>query len=159
MDELTSMDYAQLIKFAAFKYHRKLLNRTQIHKILFYVYGVYLAQTNQFLFNDDKPRAWPYGPVFPIVNQEIDKVDVPMGFVSEKARLFRENQTALQLVKSAVDKLHNKTAYKLTQWSHKKESPWYKTIFPTSKENVKWNTEIEETLIKEYFSNINNINV
>ena len=72
METLTSLDYAKLIQFAAVRNHMTLLNRTQINKILFYVYGVYLAEVGEPLFNDDTPKAWPYGPVVPIVNNKLD---------------------------------------------------------------------------------------
>ena len=36
---LTSIDYAQLIQYAALKFHNVVLNRTQINKMLFYVYA------------------------------------------------------------------------------------------------------------------------
>lgn len=53
---LTSIDYARLIQYAAQKLHMVLLNKTQINKILFYVYGVYYAETGEELFNDDSPK-------------------------------------------------------------------------------------------------------
>ena len=58
--ELKSTDYARLIQYAAKNLHMTRLNKTQINKILFYVYGVYLAKFNKPLFTDDTPKAWPY---------------------------------------------------------------------------------------------------
>jgi len=154
--ELTSLDYAELLKYTAYKYHRTTLNRTQINKILFYAYGTYLADTNEVLFKDDRPKAWPYGPVFPIVNNKINPTDIVSGFSKEKSDLFQKNLKALKAIKDAVDKLYNKTAYRLTQWSHNDGSPWYKTVFPDTNTNTPWNTEINRDYIKTYFSNIEN---
>ena len=80
-----------------------LLNRTQINKILFYVYGVYLAEVGEPLFNDDTPKAWPYGPVFPIVNKKIDPEQVIGGFSQEKVDAYRANKRAMDIVVEAVD--------------------------------------------------------
>ena len=155
METLTSLDYAKLIQFAAVRNHMTLLNRTQINKILFYVYGVYLAKVGKPLFSDDSPKAWPYGPVFPIVNKKIDPEQVIDGFSQEKVNAYRANKMAMDIVVEAVNKLHNLSAYKLTEWSHQKGSPWYKTLFDEgeveSNKEVKWNTPIPIEYIKDYF--------
>ena len=123
----------------------------QINKILFFVYGKYLAETGELLFEDDKPKAWPFGPVFPIVNKRIDVDDIPRGFSDEKNNLYKKNIKALGIVRNAVDLLHDKTAYELTKWSHKSDSPWYETLFPVNQERLPWNTEIKRELIESYF--------
>lgn len=159
MDKLTSLDYAELIRFAAYKYHNVLLGKTQLNKILFYVYGVYLTKETSALFDDDTPKAWPYGPVFPIVNKKIDLEKVPNGFSPEKSTMFKGNVVALKIVREAVDRLANKTAYQLTEWSHKDDSPWYKTLFGEGIENPKWNTTIKDDDIKTYFKIKSNLDV
>lgn len=35
MDRLTSIDYARLIQYVAQNFHRQMLNKTQVNKILF----------------------------------------------------------------------------------------------------------------------------
>ena len=149
--ELKSTDYAKLIQFAAYRFHNTVLNRTQINKILFFVYGKYLAETGDVLFDDDTPKAWPFGPVFPIVNKRIDIDDIPSGFSDEKNDAYKANMTALRIVRESVDYLHDKTAYQLTKWSHKADSPWYETLFPIGEERLPWNTEIRRELIASYF--------
>lgn len=149
--ELKSTDYAKLIQFAAHHFHNTVLNRTQINKILFFVYGKYLAETGNVLFADDTPKAWPFGPVFPIVNKRIDVDDIPSGFSEEKNNAYRHNMKALGIVRKAVDMLHDKSAYELTRWSHQPDSPWYRTLFPIGKERLPWNTEIQKELIESYF--------
>lgn len=148
---LTSLDYAQLIQFAALKFHNVVLNRTQINKMLFYVYGRHLAIKNAKLFEGDDPKAWPYGPVFPIVYKKINIEDVPRSFSPEKTTSFKENPAAVKLVREAVDKFYNWSAYDLTMWSHAVDSPWYKTKYPESGSEVKWNAVISDDLIKKYF--------
>ena len=149
---LTSLDYAQLIQFAALKFHNVVLNRTQINKMLFYVYGRHLAVKADRLFVDDTPKAWPSGPVFPIVNKKINLEDVPRSFSKEKIEAFNENPKAVKLVREAVDKFYNWSAYDLTMWSHAVDSPWYKTKYPAPGTETKWNTVISDALIKQYFT-------
>lgn len=156
--ELTSIDYARLIQYVAQKLHMTRLNKTQINKILFYVYGVYYAETGNFLFVDDSPKAWPYGPVFPIVNKKTNPDEIIKAFPSDVLCEFNKHSKALELVKSAVDKMHSMSAVSLTQWSHKEGSPWYNTLYIKGDDGDvigqnKWNTPISTELIKDYFSN------
>lgn len=157
--ELTSIDYARLIEYAAQKLHLTMLNRTQVHKILFYVYGVYLAEHNSPLFTDDQPKAWPYGPVFPRVNKWLqNQPDELIKISPEMAKEYSKDQDALNIVKEAVDAFYDKSAIALTTWSHQEGSPWFRTLYDGQEEGKQapWNSVIKDELIKEYFSNPNN---
>ncbi|EJX04647.1 phage-associated protein [gut metagenome] len=151
--ELKSTDYARLIQYAAKNLHMTRLNKTQINKILFYVYGAYLAKFNEPLFNDDTPKAWPYGPVFPIVNKKINPDELVGSFPQETITEFNKNPAALDLVKLAVDSMYNMSAVTLTQWSHQEGSPWYNALYVKDENGVvvgqnKWNTPISAELNK-----------
>lgn len=159
MDKLTSLDYAELLKFAVYKFHRAILNKTQLNKILFYAYGIYLAETGKPLFDDDQPKAWPYGPVFPKVNRLVKPDIVPEGFSPDIVSLFQSDPVAMQAIKDAANKLYNKSAFKLTQWSHKEGSPWHQTIYPDDAQCRPWDTIIDNGLIQAYFSIENNRDV
>ncbi len=161
--KLTSVDYARLIQYTAAKMCKILLNKTQVNKILFYVYGAYLADTGKCLFDDDTPKAWTYGPVFPIPNkriksgEEIELSDIP----KEKINVFKENQIAVKLIKEAVSNMSNKTAVELSRWSHEKGAPWDKTIYErddkgTVVQQHAWNTIVESKIIEDYFKNKKN---
>lgn len=155
--ELKSTDYAQLIQYAAQKLHMARLNKTQINKILFYVYGVYYAEMNKTLFEDDTPKVWPYGPVFPIVNKRVNTDAIIKSFESDVINEFNKRPKAMELVKEAVDAMYNMSAVSLTQWSHQEGSPWYNALYVKDKDgNIigqnKWNTPIPLKYIKEYFS-------
>lgn len=155
--ELTSIDYARLIQYAAQKQHMILLNKTQINKILFYVYGVYLAEKHKPLFKDDTPKAWTYGPVFPRSNKSVDIKEIIRSFPKEKVKLYRENEFAMNLVVKAVGNMYDKSAIFLTRWSHEEGSPWDKTVYQRDNDgNVigqnPWNTRIDNGLISDYFS-------
>ena len=155
--ELTSIDYARLIQYAAQKQHMVLLNKTQINKILFYVYGVYLAENQLPLFMDDTPKAWTYGPVFPRPNKSVDINEVIKSFPADKVKAYKANKKALDLVVKVVDRMYDKSAMSLTQWSHVENSPLYNTVYQKDRDGniIKqrpWNTRIEDSLIKDYFS-------
>lgn len=154
--KLTSTDWARLIQYAGLRLHRVLLNKTQINKILFYVYGVYLAQKGTPLFDDDTPKAWTYGPVFPIPNKRIDTNEEIRSFPKDKVDAYRANPDAMNLVITAVNNMYNVSAVALTKWSHEDGSPWDRTVYVKSDgkvvEQKPWNTRIDDSLIREYFS-------
>lgn len=158
--KLTSTDWARLIQYAALRLHRVLLGKTQVNKILFYVYGVYLAQKGVPLFDDDTPKAWTYGPVFPIPNKRIDTNEEVCSFPREKVAAFRANPDAMNLVITAVGNMHNVSAVALTRWSHESGSPWERTVYVKDGgkliEQRPWNTRIDDSLIREYFSHKEN---
>lgn len=134
-----------------------MLGKTQVNKILFYVYGVYLAMKDEKLFEDDTPKAWTYGPVFPIPNKKVGAYEEIRFFPEEKIKEYRSNPDAMQLVINAVNRMYNISAVALTRWSHQEGSPWYETVYVKNKEGEiieqrPWNTRIEDKLIKEYFS-------
>ena len=153
MIQLTSIDFAKLIQYAAQKMFYQHLNSTQINKILFFVYGRYLALTGNKLFTDDTPKAWPYGPVFPIVNKRINPSE-EVKFTPEMISEYKKNGTALEIIKDAVNVMHSKSAQMLTDWSHQIGSPWYRTLYEGRNDGSRaaWNTEIKDEYIKEYFT-------
>lgn len=155
---LKSTDYARLVQFTAQKMHRTILNKTQVNKILFYVYGVYLAERGKPLFADDTPKAWIYGPVFPIPNKRFVQGGIikQSSFSAEEIEAFKENDYALRLVAIAVKNMHDLSAVSLTEWSHEEGSPWYVTIYSKDDdgrivEQRPWNTRIDDAVIAEYF--------
>lgn len=153
MTQLTSIEYGRLVQYAAQKLHLQMLNKTQVNKILFYVYGRFLAVTGTKLFDDDTPKAWPYGPVFPRLNKRINTSEV-ITFSSEQIAAFNQNKVALDIVQDAVNVMHGKSAQELTEWSHQPGSPWFRTLFEGREDGkqAEWNTEIPESYIKEYFA-------
>ncbi len=161
-NQLTSYDYARLIQFVGQHNHHVKLNKTQINKILFYVYGVYLAKEGTALFENEEPRAWPYGPVFPLVYKKIDPNEIISSFDQELQERFKANNTALYIVVKAVEVLHKKSARTLTDWSHRIGSPWHETVYEETSEGIirrEWNRIIDREKIKAYFSKVANIDL
>lgn len=149
---LNSIDYSELINWIAFNKFGVLLNKTQMQKILFMCYGIYLANTDNYLFTDDTPKAWPFGPVFPRVNKKFVP-GVPKKFSDDKQTVFLENQSAMAVILDIVSRFHNVSAHDLSEWSHQEGGPWHQTIYGENSDNtdLKWNQVISDDLIKAYF--------
>jgi uncharacterized phage-associated protein len=153
MNTLTSLDFSDIINLIAFNRHGVLLNKTQMQKLLFMCYGFYLASTNKLLFEDDTPKAWPFGPVFPRVNKRFVPGKIcPIS--ADKKIIIAKDQTAMKTILNVVDKYHNTSASALSQWSHQENGPWYQTIYGKDGKNtsIKWNQVIDNDIIKTYFA-------
>lgn len=157
---LTSVDYARLIQFVAAKMYHTLLNKTQVNKILFYIYGVYLAKYGKPVFDDDTPKVWVYGPVFPRANKRVVSCEMIRreDFSQEKIDAFQEKGDFLSRIVKIVGNMRDISALSLTRWSHEEGSPWDVTLYKRDKDGKvisqsPWNTPIPQERIKEYFSN------
>lgn len=163
MIDLTSIDYARLVQFIATKMYHTLLNKTQVNKILFYIYGVYLAEYGVPPFKDDTPKVWVYGPVFPRPNKKIVSCEMVKqdSFTTEQIDSFQSNSKFLSRMIKIVEKMKDISAISLTRWSHEEGSPWDTTLYERDKDGKvirqsQWNTPIPQDCIKEYFSNPQN---
>ena len=125
------------------------LNVTKVQKLLFIAYGYFLAHYNQQLFNE-KPKAWPYGPVFPKTRKQVDYskiIDVEDASLKDIAA-DSEVSDALNRI---IDKYSKFSSTQLSDWSHMPGSPWDKT---TKEATFTWDYPIPDEYIKEYFSGI-----
>ena len=154
MKVLTSLDYADLLSWIAYTKYGILLNKTQINKLLFMCYGMYLAATKgEVLFEDDTPKAWPFGPVFPRVYKKFVPGKIPASFTPDMQEAFKMNPIGMKLASMIIDKYHAYSAYALSEWSHKEGGPWHTTIYgKDGKKQIQWNQIIEKGLIQEYFT-------
>lgn len=153
---LKSTDYARLIQHAAQKLHMVRLDKTQTDKILFHVYGVCYAETDRLLFEDDSPKAWPYGPVFPIANKKTNPDETVTSFPKDVLCEFNKHSKALELARTAVDAMYSMGALSLTRWPRQEGSPRYDTLYMKNKNGDiagqnKWNTPIPKGPIKAHF--------
>lgn len=145
---LTSIECSDLINWIAFNKYGIALNKTQMQKLLYLSYGIYLSTTNSKLFLDDTPKAWPFGPVFPRVNKYFSPGSIP-SIPDLPVKKVEADRTAFSIINDVVKRYHNKSATKLSEWSHEENGPWYKTVYGEGE--AKWNKEISDDLIKIYF--------
>lgn len=149
---LTSRDYMQFIGWLALTKYNRILSKTQMQKILFICYGLYLAKhgTDHPLFSDDSPKAWPFGPVFPIVYRRY--AENPSRVLPDAIRvgLMQDPDNLKEMVR-IVDYCSQISSGRLSVWSHRKGSPWEQTVFANGKDNIEWNKAIDKNLIAEFF--------
>lgn len=151
MHVLTSLDYSDLLRFLAYNKHFVILNKTQVNKLLFMCYGFYLSEKKARLFSET-PKAWPYGPVFPIVYKRFASRGL-VAIPDEKMSQFKKDETAFKICTKIVDKYCHTSAYDLSLWSHQQGSPWYQTVYCDDKPIV-WNREISDEIINSYFGEL-----
>ncbi len=108
---LTSVDFANILRNMAYKRHLVNLNKTQVNKLLFMCYGVYLAFYGEKLFSET-PKAWPYGPVFPNVYKQYSLYNVPIYIDKGKNRAFESDEKAKNIFTQIVDRFCRVSAFK-----------------------------------------------
>ena len=113
---------------------------TKLNKLLYIVYGVYLSIYNKSILTE-KPKCFPYGPVFPRVFKKYIKLE------SQKLNLEKNLENIIQEV---IKKFGNWKAGELSAWSHEDGSPW-QIIF--KKSNNKYGSELNDNDIIQYFKN------
>lgn len=149
MCKLSSVDVGNYLRWRAFE-DGYWLNKTQLQKLLYITYGLYLASFDEPPFTDDTPKAWPFGPVFPIVNKRIDVDSSP--FKPFNLGDITENIKLVGIVDYVVGTYSGYSAKVLSDWSHEEGGPWHTTLFKDGNSSaVKWNKEISQASIREYF--------
>lgn len=148
--KLQSTDYARLIAWLAYNRHHVILGKTQLQKLLFICYGCYLVKRNSKLFEDDTPKVWPFGPVFPKTYKKYQPEYIDLS--SDEKIAFVNDINTLRMIVYIVDSYYNRSAAHLTAWSHKDGSPWRKSFIENEK---RWNGEIKDEDIKLFFSSNN----
>lgn len=127
-----------------------ILNVTKVQKLLYIIYGYFLAQKDTQIFSET-PKAWPYGPVFPRTRDKIDFNKVYQT-TDHEIKDIAQNEELTEIFEKVIDKYSRFTATQLSDWSHKEGGAWHKT---TQLKGFNWNNEIPNELIKEYFSDLN----
>lgn len=126
------------------------LNVTKVQKLMYIVYGYFLANEDIVIF-DESPKAWPFGPVFPRTRKKVNFGKVYDKNSSEFQEIVKD-ENLVKVMTSIIEKYAKYSATTLSDWSHTEGGPWYKT---TKEEGFNWNMPIRNDYIKEYFSEIN----
>jgi len=142
MKQFNSVQVAEYLRYRALK-KGKILNITQVQKLLYLLYG-YFFKKHDVQILDEFPVAYPFGPVFPRTRTEVKYDTVPN--MPEDLAL----DACLGLVvDEIIDNYGKFPANKLSSWSTSKGGAWDVSV----RENRgKWNREISNKHIKEYFS-------
>lgn len=140
-----SLDVAQLMRAIAFEKHGIELTVTQTQKLLYMLYGYYLSTYNKKII-DESPRAWPFGPVFPLTRALINYNEIPniQDIISE----FKDDTTLNLILYNLIKKLGRTSGKGLTEWSQEAGGAWDLT---RKSWGFKWNDIIPDKKIKNYF--------
>lgn len=143
----TSLDYANLIAWIALTKHGVRLGKTQLQKLLYIFYGLALAQTGMVPFNDDTPKAFPFGPVFPRSYKRYDGTIRSLTQADKDS--FMKNVDLLRLATWVTDSFSKLSATSLSEWSHREGAPWKKAVYRDN--TPAWGREIIKDDILDYF--------
>lgn len=141
---VTSVDVARLAGWLAWDKCDVTLGKTQMQKILFICYGVWLANKSGRLF-DERPAAWPFGPVFPRVYVWYS-ARKPKPMTSAEVEFWRGHPDVTQFVWAGVRKLCRVSARRLTEWSHRPGGPWRDVALSNP-----WGKVIPDDRIRTFF--------
>lgn len=125
------------------------LNVTKVQKLLYMAYGYFLAKEKRTILKEE-PKAWPYGPVFPRTRKKANYENI-ISLNDPQFDEIKQDAELTDLFRRLIHKYAKFTASQLSEWSHEEGGPWYKA---TKQSDFKWNHEIPNDLIVEYFSKI-----
>lgn len=124
-------------------------NNTKMQKLLYCAYGILLAWNGERIC-DEYPRAWQYGPVFPKVFNYFQRHGDVADYSHDVA--VGDNADVRDAVTSAISAFGQYPANKLSAWTHKKGSPWDRTVNGDEvNEAAGLNGFIPDEFIKDYF--------
>lgn len=124
------------------------VTQMKLQKMVYFAHGYHLAEYGEPLIEENF-EAWKFGPVVqPIYDLYKEYGISPIKSTRSEAdkdleKLDPRARAAIEYTWKATSKL---SAMVLSNWTHKKDSPWYKTYRP----NV-WSIAIDNNLIKDYF--------
>lgn len=119
---------------------------TKINKLLYCVYGVYLALYDNEILTE-QPKYFPYGPVFPRVLKEYDEL------VKQPIKLELDDNLK-EIINIVLNTFGKASAAKLSVWSHQKNSPWDKM----KQKEAKYSDPLNPLDVRDYFRKIIHIN-
>ncbi|WP_375579851.1 type II toxin-antitoxin system antitoxin SocA domain-containing protein [Marivirga tractuosa] len=127
----------------------KVLNVTKVQKLLYMAYGYFLSKKNRVLLTE-KPKAWPYGPVFPRTRKKVNYSDIIDMDLEEFAEIKSDIEVN-DFFNLLVDKYSKYSASQLSEWSHAEGGAWDMTV---KQNGFDWNQPIADEHIIEYFKKI-----
>ena len=124
------------------------ITHMKVQKILYFSVGYCLANNNTYIVEHDF-QAWPYGPVLPKLYEELkqykDTRILELIKYEGKEYLYNEGIVYDGILRT-IDKLKNLTTWELSERSHSKDGPWFKTA-----QEKGFKKSIDVNMIKNYF--------
>jgi len=128
----------------------KPVTQMKLQKMVYFAHGYHLAKYGEPLIREDF-EAWQFGPVAPSIYNEFRLYGSDPITVEEPGKMEHELRTLSPDAQDAINYTWEATkdisAYKLSGWTHKKNSPWATAYQPNIVGTVIRNDEI-----KSYFT-------
>lgn len=141
---MNTIKIAKDIMFLCKKYGYE-FNNTKIQKLLYLFVGFCLINGIEEIYHiDEKPKFWPYGPIFTKVHKKFERIKE---IKQDKIESVSDKEV-INILEKTVEKWGNIPAGKLSFWSRSRNSPW--DILRI--EGANWNTEIDLEYIRIYFA-------
>ena len=118
------------------------ISNLQLQKILYYVQGAYIENTNGDLLFGDDIEAWQYGPVIPSVYYEFNIYS--SSNISNKQEDIDVEERIKEIIDPIIKDKSSLDAWTLVNNTHNEE-PW-KTTYQFNKRNI-----INQECLKNYF--------
>lgn len=118
---LDSVECANYLRYIAANKFGLNLNMTQVQKLLYMAYGITLSSCKSQL-TDERPQAWPFGPIFANVHEYTD-----FRYTPRKPTNLLPNET-VRLFKKLLRRFGQTDDRTLSMWSCNpdKRNPWVK---------------------------------
>lgn len=146
----TSAEVAYLIVAKANETHYG-INLTKAMKLLYILYGTYIAVKKERLTNE-YPQAWPYGPVFPIARLALKNVNIEEIRMSDsRVEEIAKDKEIIRFTNFILNTFGKYYPGQLVQWSCKNGGAWDRA---TKDDDFQWGDCIPDMYIMEYFDGI-----
>src|SRR5215203_2690640 len=105
----------------------KPVTQMKLQKMVYFAHGYHLAKYGEPLIKEDF-EAWQFGPVIPSIYNEFKLYGSDPIQMEETDKLETELRTLSPEANDAINYTWEATkdisAYKLSGWTHKRDSPW-----------------------------------
>lgn len=118
------------------------ISNLRLNRLLYYVYGVYLATQNQRPWSE-QVEAWDYGPIFPSIYKEFKMYG--SGRIKYPILGINSNSGIDDIIDEVLKTFNHLTDAELIARTHSNKSPWAQTYQP-KKQRI-----IPDNFISEYF--------
>ena len=126
----------------------------QLHKLIYFAHGWYLALTGKSLIRD-MIKAWPYGPVTPSIYDQFKHFGAKPIEINEWGKTVDlkpiKNRKTREILEAVWNTYSKYSAYQLSSITHRVDSPWSET---RRKNPTSFGSIIPNSLIEKYFSDL-----
>lgn len=126
----------------------KPVTQMKLQKMVYFAHGYHMAKGYGPLIDEDF-EAWQFGPVVPVIYSEYKRAGRdPIRTTDEQndAKLRELSPQAWESINYTWEATKNLSAMTLSNWTHKKGSPWDVAYMPNY-----WSVPMDNSVIESYF--------